>query len=181
MDHLEAIVEIKNMLHPEFMNKIIDLIDNKANKNLNTLSGIDKNVRNVKGYHLTLGTPTDVFYWNFIKKEIERLYIFYKSKFPKMISTKINQIDLLKYSVGGKYEIHTDHFTSTTRHLSIIINLNDNYEGGDLIFTDQKEKEIKRFKLDKGSILFFPSNFMYPHSIQPITKGVRYSIVAWLQ
>tara|TARA_R100000664_G_scaffold17543_1_gene26485 strand:+ start:228 stop:773 length:546 start_codon:yes stop_codon:yes gene_type:complete len=181
MDHLEAIVEIKNMLHPEFMNRIIDLIDNKANKNLYILSGIDKNVRNVKGHHLQLEKPTDIFYYNFIKKEIERLYYFYKAKFPKMASSKINQIDLLKYSVGGKYDIHTDHFTLAPRHLSIIINLNDNYEGGDLIFTDQKEKEIKRFKLDKGSILFFPSNFMYPHSIQPITKGVRYSIVAWLQ
>ena len=98
-----------------------------------------------------------------------------------MNSSKINQIDLLKYNVGGKYEIHIDQYTSASRHLSIIMNLNDNYEGGDLIFTDQKEKEIKRLKLSKGSIVFFPSDFMYPHSIQPITKGTRYSIVSWLQ
>jgi predicted 2-oxoglutarate/Fe(II)-dependent dioxygenase YbiX len=98
-----------------------------------------------------------------------------------MKSSKINQIDLLKYSIGGKYETHTDHYTKSIRHLSIIMNLNDDYEGGDLIFTDQKEKEIKRLKLGKGSIVFFPSNFMYPHGIQPITKGTRYSIVAWLQ
>ena len=61
------------------------------------------------------------------------------------------------------------------------MNLNDDYEGGDLIFTDQKEYEVKRLKLGKGSIVFFPSNFMYPHSILPVTKGTRYSIVAWLQ
>ncbi len=72
-----------------------------------------------------------------------------------MTSHKINQIDLLKYSPGGKYEIHTDHFTNCPRHLSVIMNLNDDYEGGDLIFTDQKEKEIKRLKLNKGSIVFF--------------------------
>ena len=88
---------------------------------------------------------------------------------------------MLKYSKGGKYEVHTDHYSNTPRHLSIIINLNDNYEGGDLIFTDQQLKEIKRLKLGKGSVTFFPSNFMYPHSIQPITEGTRYSIVAWLQ
>ena len=98
-----------------------------------------------------------------------------------MMSCEINQIDLLKYTSGGKYEIHTDHYTFSPRHLSIIINLNDEYEGGDLVFTDQKENEIKRFKLEKGSIVFFPSNFMYPHSIQPITKGTRYSIVSWLK
>jgi predicted 2-oxoglutarate/Fe(II)-dependent dioxygenase YbiX len=107
--------------------------------------------------------------------------LLYKAKFPLMESNKINQIDLLKYDVGGKYEIHTDHFSTSPRHLSIIINLNDDYEGGDLVFTDQQEKEVKRLKLGKGSIVFFPSNFMYPHGIQPITKGTRYSIVAWLQ
>jgi predicted 2-oxoglutarate/Fe(II)-dependent dioxygenase YbiX len=132
MDHLEAIVEIKNVVSTEFIDKIIPLINHKAKKNLEVMGGLDKNIRNVKGYSLTFDTPTD-------------------------------------------------HYTTTARHLSIIINLNDEYEGGDLIFTDQKEKEIKRLKLGKGSIVFFPSNFMYPHSIQPITKGTRYSIVAWLQ
>ena len=47
--------------------------------------------------------------------------------------------------------------------------------------TVQKNKEVKRCKLNKGSIVFFPSNFMYPHGIEKITEGTRYSIVAWLQ
>lgn len=181
MDHAEGIVELKKIVHPEFIKKIIPLIDKKANKNLTIQSGLNTDVRKVKGYQLNFNTPTNIFYWNFIKKEIERLYVFYKSKFPKMMSSKVNQIDLLKYSLGGKYEVHTDHYTTAARALSVIINLNNDYEGGDLIFTDQKDKEIKRFKLDKGSVVFFPSNFMYPHSIQPIKKGTRYSIVAWLK
>ena len=181
MDHTESIVELKNIIDSKFIEKLIPFIKNKALKNLETKRGIDKNVRNVKGYYLNLETPTNIFYWNIIKKEIEKLYSFYKIKFPKMFSEKIDQIDLLKYTPGGKYEIHTDHSTTSIRHLSIIMNLNDDYEGGDLIFTDQKEKEIKRLKLSKGSIVFFPSNFMYPHKIEPITKGTRYSIVAWLQ
>ena len=98
-----------------------------------------------------------------------------------MESRKINQIDLLKYGPGGKYIVHTDSMSNSYRHLSVIINLNNNYEGGDLIFTDQKKKEIKRLKLNRGSVVFFPSNFMYPHGIEPITKGTRYSIVAWLE
>ena len=181
MDHLEAIVEIKNMIFPNFINKIIPLIKHKAEDNLKVMGGLDKNIRNVKGYQLNFNTPTDLFYWNYIKSEIEYIYTFYKAKFPKMTSSKINQIDLLKYSPGGKYNLHTDHHNTSPRHLSVIINLNDDYEGGDLVFTDQREKEIKRLKLGKGSIVFFPSNFMYPHGIQPITKGTRYSIVAWLQ
>tara|TARA_R110000803_G_scaffold209060_2_gene278253 strand:- start:533 stop:1096 length:564 start_codon:yes stop_codon:yes gene_type:complete len=182
MDHLEQIVEIKNIISQDFIDKIIPLTNHKSKKNLKIGSGlVDKNIRNVNGYPLNFETATNLFYWNYIKKEIERVYNYYKIKFPKMESSKINQIDLLKYNMGGKYEIHTDHYSTTARHLSVIINLNNDYEGGDLIFTDQREKEIKRLKLGKGSVVFFPSNFMYPHGIQPITKGTRYSIVAWLQ
>jgi predicted 2-oxoglutarate/Fe(II)-dependent dioxygenase YbiX len=109
------------------------------------------------------------------------MYVFYKVKFPLIHNNKVNQIDLLKYEVGGKYRYHIDTATDCTRSLSVIINLNDTYKGGDLIFVDQKEIEIKRYKLKKGTIIFFPSNFMYPHGIEPVIEGERYSIVSWLQ
>ncbi len=180
-DYLETIVKLDNIIDPIFIDRMIPLINHRAKKILETGWGVNKNIRNVIGHHLTFQNATDVFYFNYIKNEIERLYTFYKIKFPKMASHIINQIDLLKYDVGGNYITHIDHSTTTARHLSIIMNLNDDYEGGDLVFTDQKNNETKRLKLGKGSIVFFPSNFMYPHGIQSIKKGTRYSIVAWLQ
>jgi len=140
MDHLESIVELKNIISPQFIDKIIPLINKKSKKKLSIRDGLHTSIRNVKGYQLNFETPTNIFYWNYIKQEIERLYSYYKIKFPKMSSYKINQIDLLKYSAGGKYEVHTDHYTNSPRHLSIIMNLNNNYEGGDLIFTQSKIK-----------------------------------------
>ena len=186
MDHTEAIVEFKNAVNPELIKRVIKFSKHKCKESLKvgTLSTatLDRNIRNVKGYYLKQdGTPTQIFYWNYIKNQIERLYSLYIAKFPMMKSTKINQIDLLKYTPGGKYEIHTDQGTHISRHLSVIINLNDDYEGGDLVFTDQKGEDVKTVKLGTGSIVFFPSNFLYPHSVRPITKGTRYSIVAWLQ
>jgi len=183
MNYTEAIIQINNVVNKSLCNKLIEFIEQKAKKQMLVKGGfgkneLDKKIRNVLGYNLKI-QDKDIF--NEINNEIQRLYVFYKIKFPKMYSNKINQIDLLKYEVGGKYEIHIDHGTMSNRHLSIIINLNDDYKGGDLIFTDQKNNEIKRLKLGKGSIVFFPSNFMYPHGIQPIIKGTRYSIVAWLQ
>jgi len=181
MDHLEAIVVLKKIIPKEFIDKIIPLIDKKCENHLGVALGVKRSVRNVRGYILDFKTPTNLFYWNYIKNMIQNSYVYYKAKFPHMASNKINQIDLLKYEPGGKYDVHTDHFSDTFRHLSVIINLNDDYEGGDLVFTDQKEKIIKTLKLDAGTIVFFPSNFLYPHGIQPITKGTRYSIVSWLQ
>ena len=181
-DHLDAVMSLNNIINVEFINKLVPFIKYKAKKNMKIFGNrVNTKVRNVKGHHLIVDNgPTDTFYWNYIKKEIERLYSFYKIKFPKMESFKINQIDLLKYGVGGKYNVHTDNGTGLNRHLSIIMNLNNDYKGGELIFTDQKNKEIKKIELEKGSIVFFPSNFMYPHGIQPIIEGTRYSIVAWL-
>ena len=188
MDHTEAIVKLDNVINPDLMKNLIEFTKIKAVKYLNIRKGntsvTDKSIRNVRGYSLLpnfFNSATDQAFWNYVKFEIQRVYPMYKAKFPYMVSSKMNQIDFLRYTSGGKYEIHTDHFTTSTRALSIIINLNDDYQGGDLIFTDQNKKEVKRCKLGKGSIVFFPSNFMYPHSIEPITEGTRYSLVAWLQ
>ena len=33
---------------------------------------------------------------------------------------------------------------------------------------------------EQGDLLIFPSNFMYPHKVEPITKGTRYSYISWV-
>ena len=29
--------------------------------------------------------------------------------------------------------------------------------------------------------VMFPSTFMYPHEVMPVTKGTRYSIITWFR
>ena len=58
--------------------------------------------------------------------------------------------------------------------LSIIGLLNDDYKGGELIMFNDYE-----IKLKEGDVLLFPSSFLYPHLVKPITKGIRYSLVSW--
>jgi predicted 2-oxoglutarate/Fe(II)-dependent dioxygenase YbiX len=36
-----------------------------------------------------------------------------------------------------------------------------------------------KIKLDKGDVVIFPANFMYPHRIEPIINNTRYSLVCW--
>tara|TARA_Y100001937_G_C7084068_1_gene314444 strand:+ start:72 stop:605 length:534 start_codon:yes stop_codon:yes gene_type:complete len=177
MDHLEAIVEIKNIIPQHFIEKMIALIDEKAvNKLLLNGGVLDTDKRNVKGYKVQNSDD----YWYPIEKEIRKYYIYYTSKFNLLDDYPVNQIELLKYEIGGKIDLHTDNYPASPRTISLSMNLNDDYEGGDFIFYDQKKFEVKRIKLGKGSVLFFPSNFLYPHSVESITKGARYSIVSWL-
>jgi len=58
--------------------------------------------------------------------------------------------------------------------LSIVGTLNDNYKGGEFIMFQDK-----KINLEKGDLLIFPSNFLYPHKVNEITKGIRYSYVSW--
>lgn len=83
--------------------------------------------------------------------------------------------DALRYKEGGFYKTHVDESSKQNRTLSCSFALNDDYEGGDWGFWGD---EIK-FKAPKGSAVLFPSNFMFPHQIMEVTKGIRYSIVTW--
>ena len=65
------------------------------------------------------------------------------------------------------------------RKLSFTIQLTDEneYEGGELIFyIDEKEKKAPK---SKGTIIFFESDIL--HEVTPVTKGVRHSLVSWVQ
>lgn len=82
---------------------------------------------------------------------------------------------LLRYKEGEFYSEHTDHFLQSPRSVSCSFTLNDNFDGGEFAFFNRK---LIR-KPPKGSALMFPSNFMYPHEVMPVTRGTRYSIITW--
>jgi predicted 2-oxoglutarate/Fe(II)-dependent dioxygenase YbiX len=35
-------------------------------------------------------------------------------------------------------------------------------------------------ELKKGELLIFPSNFLYPHKVEPVKKGKRYTYISWV-
>ena len=82
---------------------------------------------------------------------------------------------LLRYQEGEFYSQHTDHFLQAPRIVSCSFTLNDNFEGGEFGFFN---RELVH-KPPKGSALMFPSNFLYPHEVMPVTRRVRYSIITW--
>ena len=68
--------------------------------------------------------------------------------------------------------------TSENRHLSITIGLNNEFEGGEFVFDLGNEKH--QFPQNVGDCIIFPSNFMFPHSVNQITSGTRYALIGWV-
>ena len=58
--------------------------------------------------------------------------------------------------------------------MSVLGILNDNFDGGDLIFWQDQKIDVK-----PGDVIVFPSNYLYPHKVLPVTDGTRYSFVSW--
>lgn len=85
------------------------------------------------------------------------------------------------YKETRKMALHADRIKSMfdgerkgDPTLSILSMLNDDYEGGEFILF---EDTVVPF--NAGDILVFPSTFMYPHRVEPVTSGVRYSCISW--
>jgi hypothetical protein len=91
----------------------------------------------------------------------------------------IFDIEILKYENTGFYTWHTDHFADIPRTMSCILLLNNDYEGGNLCFRNPDGSEEWEVEVKPNRMIIWPSNFLYPHTVKPVTKGKRYSVVAW--
>jgi predicted 2-oxoglutarate/Fe(II)-dependent dioxygenase YbiX len=105
--------------------------------------------------------------------EYKKLFLYLP--ISKNVNIEDSGYELLKYETGGFYKQHIDSFKTIPRIVSCSFILNDGYEGGEFAFFNQKAI----YKINKGACIMFPSNFMYPHEIMPVTSGTRYSIVTW--
>ncbi len=107
---------------------------------------------------------------------VKNCYENYSARYGTLVREDTGYI-LLKYKMGDFYKQHIDHFIQDPRTLSISIGLNDDYSGGEFSFWNGDVA----FKLPKGAAVVFPSNFMYPHGVNQVTSGERFSMVTWLR
>lgn len=144
----------------------------------NNLEKINENIRITN----VIEIPADIIQNTTIA--IENLY---KNILIKTYEKSIKFIEipqLLYYAPGGKYDAHNDSedFVNNKlqrvfeRDITILVYLNDNYEGGELEMPDWGIQ----FKPKAGTVIAFPSYINFTHKVNPVTKGERFNIVSWI-
>lgn len=109
----------------------------------------------------------DLEYLPFVSNILEQ----YRNKIP-FGEQVFNNIIVAEYKEGDECTNHFDgpFMNNSVRSLSTIINLNDDYEGGEF---EMPFQELK-IKPKKGLSIIFPPTYTYTHKVNKITKGVRY-------
>jgi predicted 2-oxoglutarate/Fe(II)-dependent dioxygenase YbiX len=107
---------------------------------------------------------------NAIQRASELLSITYDDMQP---------VWLLRYTPGGHYDWHGDNeiLDYKERKISVIIALNDEYEGGNTEFIWPRPPHTEIIHLEPGSALVFPA-FMF-HRALKVTSGERWIIITF--
>jgi hypothetical protein len=83
--------------------------------------------------------------------------------------------NFVKYNgPGQQFKIHADHGPAYNTTVSVVVYLNDDYEGGELYFP-RLDKLVYKPKI--GDIAIFPSNYIYEHASRDMIEGIKYSVV----
>jgi Rps23 Pro-64 3,4-dihydroxylase Tpa1-like proline 4-hydroxylase len=172
-----------NMIDSDLCDKLIEEFsdDEWVHSGLGHEDNIDLSIRNCKSVQLSLNEFIDRN--KKTRKLLDEMMFECASNAIKKYMEEFSDLEIksdtgytmLKYEEGGFYIQHTDSFKEQPRTISCSFIINDDYDGGEFAFFDRKLK----YKLKKGSVLMFPSNFMFPHEIMPVKSGTRYSVITW--
>ena len=143
---------------------------------------VDENIRKVGTWalhNINTNSYTDVLWCNYLLNHLKICINNYNYFHDLPNEFLVNDIQVLKYGKGGHYKFHTDHNPRIPRHYSCIFMVNDDYEGGDLCFKYPNSEKTTTIQKKENTMIIWPSKSLYPHCDLPVTKGERYSVVAW--
>lgn len=81
----------------------------------------------------------------------------------------------VRYSEGQFFRDHVDATEEFPRKVSILLYLNDDYTGGEIVFT----KLNMSIKPKKNTLIMFPSSEEFSHSAEPVKSGTKYVVVGF--
>ena len=187
---LDYIRVYDNILNKETLNVFLRICGENPNFNEAGITRskeepnfVNKQIRDVKSWGLVnIGEEsiTNVFWANYFSfKFSESIKKYSQDIGNSFFDFSIKDIQVLRYEKNGKYNFHVDHGALVPRTFSCIYFLNDDYEGGELCFKFPGNPQELIIEKKANRMIAWPSNFLYPHAVKPVTKGTRYSVVSW--
>jgi Rps23 Pro-64 3,4-dihydroxylase Tpa1-like proline 4-hydroxylase len=82
---------------------------------------------------------------------------------------------LVRYTEGQFFKEHTDATEEFPRKVSVLLYLNDDYSGGEIIFT----RFGMSIKPKKNTLILFPSSENFSHLAEPVKSGTKYVVVGF--
>jgi hypothetical protein len=89
----------------------------------------------------------------------------------------ISSVNIVSFPSGKDMALHVDDLGTEEYHMSSIVYLNDNYEGGEIFFPTHD----LLIKPKQGDLIIFPGNLNYAHQVNSVTSGDRYTIPIWYE
>lgn len=164
---IQNIKIINNFISKQECNSIIESLNSKEYVE-HVLQIDDKNNPTVKRKSY-MGIDEASFQQARVKEILENTYDI------KVVSGSAH---IAKWETGQKLELHVDDLGRTSHnHMATILYLNEDYEGGEIEFPTYNLS----LKLATGSLIMFPGNMNYPHSVKPIISGFRYTMPMWFE
>ena len=175
----------QNIVSDELCDKLIDYSENQKPLQPSTYStSSGKSNRSEERVKMDDGWFRDgEQYYEDIKYYFMSALKLYRKTHPDCVCQRHTDFRFNKYSKGGFMSRHVDniHHSHGQEYgypqLSALLFLNEcqvDYKGGEFVVADIS------YSTKKGSVILFPSNFMFPHEVRKIWEGTRYSIVTWL-
>jgi len=174
-----------NILPNYFCNDIIKNYEenHKLHELGRTMGELDNNRRKVT----TLCIPKNNNKWRYIENILLFTVMRHFHEYLKNINAyELDEIFVLPEIIIQKYEPKVDfyknhidfminHEMKIYRCATFIIYLNTVEEGGETVFTDiYKEIPVA------GKLVFFPSNWTFPHKAEPPISGSKYILTGWI-
>ncbi|HEX4325682.1 MAG TPA: 2OG-Fe(II) oxygenase [Burkholderiales bacterium] len=139
-----------------------------------TVEVLDPRLKRRRDYHVDDQAAIDA-----IKQAVQQRLLPEVAKYFQFTATNIERHLVARYTAEehGHYAAHRDNTTPGTAHrrFAITINLNGDFEGGDLSFP---EFGAGPFRVPVGGAIVFSCSML--HAAEAVTRGARYAYVTFL-
>jgi predicted 2-oxoglutarate/Fe(II)-dependent dioxygenase YbiX len=173
---------LPDVFEPEFCRQLIALYEDKGGHSSGFMREVDGKTVEIKDAKHKVRRDVLIEDQTVIRQTQVRIHRRIVPEIRKVHQFKVTRME--RYLIAcyaaeehGHFRAHRDNTTRGTAHrrFAVSINLNDEFEGGEISFP---EYGPKGFKLPTGTACVFSCSLL--HQVSPVTAGQRYAFLPFL-